>query len=100
MAKAELSWSKPNVVANPNHLRDVASRGHSRVPSGQTMAVEPRVNLAIADWTLDIRGMATPLSKTLVLVSALEQEATDYAIDTMCGEVTWGTCERSRRHGP
>ena len=97
MAKAELKWSKPNGMA-----RSVSSSGVSpvstRVPMDETVPLTSRVNLAIADWTLDIRGMATPLSKQLVLVSALEQEATDYAIDTMCGEVTWGVC--GGRHGP
>jgi hypothetical protein len=49
--------------------------------------------MAFGDWANDGRVMSTPLSRQLVLVSAIEQEATDYAIDALCGEVTWGVCD-------
>ena len=39
---------------------------------------------------------ALRITQKLVIFSAIQQEATDYAVDGICGEVTWGVCDRGR----
>lgn len=83
MAKAELTWEKSNVrpakvLGNANRTADF-DRGSDR----------PTLGLAIVP-TIEVREIA--LTRAQLMSAFLEQEATDYAIAAMCGEVKWGAC--------
>mgnify|MGYP001562613665 CR=1 FL=1 len=81
MAKANLEWSKPNIARTPK-------------PSVPSVHAEPSPSISfIVAPQIEMRP-SVDLTKELVIYSAVQQQATDYAIDGMCGEVTWGVCER------
>ena len=81
LAKAKLTWGKadarvgtsstgkPNAVAGPS----------LRTPVDKAPIVAP------PEWTT--------VTIELVVTSALDQEATEYAISALCGEITWGVCD-------
>lgn len=90
MAKADLTWREDNVKTAKATPHRQATVDH--LDTTPTAVVEDR---AIAGPMMK----ALRVTQTLVIYSVLQQEATDFAIDGMCGEVTWGTCDRGIRLG-
>jgi len=88
MAKVNLGWETKNAQATK-----ASTSGPKTVDN---MVAKPT---AIVEY----QGVAAPMlealrvTQQLVIFSVIQQEATDYAIESICGEVTWGTCERRRR---
>ena len=87
MAKVNLEWEKTNAQATK-----AATSGPKTMDN---VVAKPT---AIVEY----QGIAAPMlealrvTQQLVIFSVIQQEATDYAVDGICGEVTWGVCDRGR----
>lgn len=91
MAKANLEWEKTNAQA--------AKASKANKAPVDNLVAKPTAIVEEGNVTGAMQE-AQRVTQKLVIFSVIQQEATDYAVDGMCGEVTWGTCERSRRYGP
>jgi hypothetical protein len=87
MAKADLTWEKPNAhVATPSSVDQFPSAGNP-----DRTSVDQVTSMA--------KVLGAAMTIEVIMNAAIDQQATDYAIDGICGEVNWGACERSHRHG-
>jgi len=93
-------WYTGKAMEKVNLAWRISDAKTAKVPKADKAPVDNMVAKPTA--IVEYQGIAAPMlealriTQQLVIFSVIQQEATDYAVDGICGEVTWGVCDRGR----